>query len=481
MRKYKILLIVLLAGLMSCSKFLDVTPKNVISMDDMPSIKKSLAGFLYNVTKNSGGFNGNSLPYSPLGKIEFNFLGYTEEWDLAKYANTEMTESKIKFVNWKEEGTAGAWNLYYSAIGFMNLILFESAKVEGEQEMRDYVMGEAYAFRAYCFFKLVQYYSPYKDNALGVPICLESYEDFEKLTFARSTQKEVYAQVISDITEALQLLERTASRQSYNILYQESVLNRMMAEVYHYKALSAAAETDDWKNAALWAAKETEGRTLESDPTMLKKIFDSDLVTLNDDPECAARIQSPGSGFYTPFNQSYASNEFYLTYLNNNNDVRKSFYYKGSYTPDVYTLTVDKFNSNGPLAPYGWSNYVYCGFRLAEAFLIQAEALAMSDKLPEAKAIFTRFKEARYTGAITVPAEKEALLQDIYRERKIEFFAEGDYSWLDMKRLGATAEHTVDGITYKLEKDDWRYTFPIPSGEIEHNKYIRQNPGWILN
>ena len=78
--------------------------------------------------------------------------------------------------------------------------------------------------------------------------------------------------------------------------------------------------------------------------------------------------------------------------------------------------------------------------------------------------------------------EKEALLQDIYRERRKEFVAEGDYGWLDMKRLGLKAERTIGGITFKLEGEgDYRYAFPIPQSEIDNNKEIRQNPGWILN
>lgn len=47
MNRYKIIVsILLLMGVCSCSNYLNVTPKNVISMDDMVSIKQSLSGFL---------------------------------------------------------------------------------------------------------------------------------------------------------------------------------------------------------------------------------------------------------------------------------------------------------------------------------------------------------------------------------------------------------------------------------------------------
>ena len=63
-----------------------------------------------------------------------------------------------------------------------------------------------------------------------------------------------------------------------------------------------------------------------------------------------------------------------------------------------------------------------------------------------------------------------------------EFVAEGDVRWLDMKRLGVKTERTIGGETFKLNGyEDYRYAFPIPLSEINNNKYIEQNPGWILN
>ena len=73
------------------------------------------------------------------------------------------------------------------------------------------------------------------------------------------------------------------------------------------------------------------------------------------------------------------------------------------------------------------------------------------------------------------------MLQDIYRERRKEFVGEGDYVWMDMKRLGLKAERTIDGKTYTLNgAGDYRYTFPIPTRELENNKFINQNPVWQL-
>lgn len=48
MKKFRtIWSVLLIAGITSCSNFLNVTPKNVISMDDLESIKQAMSGFLY--------------------------------------------------------------------------------------------------------------------------------------------------------------------------------------------------------------------------------------------------------------------------------------------------------------------------------------------------------------------------------------------------------------------------------------------------
>lgn len=483
MKKYKYLLIVLLfTGLSSCSDFLNVTPKNVISMDELESVKKAMAGFLYNIREDGNGTN--SIPRSPFEYPVVGLVEYTDEWDLSKF-EAKMTDYRVQIADWRNEGTQHLWCKFYNVIGFMNLIIYEGGRASGQEDMRDYVTGEAYAMRAYCFFKLVQHFSPYKNNELGIPLCLESYEDFEKVNLERATQKETYAQILSDLKEAEKRLERTASRETYNLMYNSSVINRLYADIYHFKALSASAEATDWTNAALYADKETKGNELESDPAVLKQIFDVANRKVNNDKECALRAYCGGGGynFYGLFSDLELNQKFYSENFPNDNDIRKALYYREVTYYDyniwdyVTELRIDKFNSANN--SFG---YLHLGFRLTETLLIQAEALAMSGQLPQAKEVLRRFKEARYTADITIPDDKDAFLQDVYRERRKEFVAEGDICWLDMKRLGLTAERTLAGTTYKLNGEgDYRYTFPIPTFELDNNKYIRQNPGWKLN
>ena len=67
MKKYRMVIwgMLVFLGMTSCDKYLDVTPKNVISMDDMESIKQSLASFLRNIRDDGW----SSLPSSPFRNL----------------------------------------------------------------------------------------------------------------------------------------------------------------------------------------------------------------------------------------------------------------------------------------------------------------------------------------------------------------------------------------------------------------------------
>ena len=74
MKKYRMVIwgMLVFLGMTSCDKYLDVTPKNVISMDDMESIKQSLASFLRNIRDDGW----SSLPSSPFQGNTYGIVAY---------------------------------------------------------------------------------------------------------------------------------------------------------------------------------------------------------------------------------------------------------------------------------------------------------------------------------------------------------------------------------------------------------------------
>lgn len=78
-----------------------------------------------------------------------------------------------------------------------------------------------------------------------------------------------------------------------------------------------------------------------------------------------------------------------------------------------------------------------------------------------------------------MPDTENELLDAVRQERKKEFFAEIDARWIMMKRYREEYTRSVGNRSFKLERNDFRYTFPIPYEEINRNKNMVQNPGWI--
>ena len=470
-----ILSIFLATGFISCDNFLDITPVGKVIPTTATEFR-ALMTQAYVSTPKSGrartAFRSDEV--GSFTDTESRSL-YFEEWTWDDYSPDYSSDF--------------GWRQYYQALFLINYTIENENKMTGgSKEEIAQLVGEAYAMRAYCFFKLLQYFAPYKDNELGIPVCLETYEDFESVTLERSTQKEVYRQILSDLKEAEMRLQSTPTRESYNLMYCEEVINRLYAQVYHFKAMSAAAEEEDWKNAIVYAERETNGKELESNPEELKALFNVGEGYSLKSQESPLRVKYGGSmGFGTLFSNKKPNETFRQAYFpEENGDIREKLYYQiveyfdwGSFQT-VKDLKINKYSSYD-----GWGGdyyYLFCAFRLAETFLIQAEAYVRTEQLEKAQTILRRFKEARYTEAFQIPNTKEALLDEILWERQKEFVAEGDVRWLDMKRLGVKTERTIGGETFKLNGyEDYRYAFPIPLSEINNNKYIEQNPGWILN
>ena len=173
---------------------------------------------------------------------------------------------------------------------------------------------------------------------------------------------------------------------------------------------------------------------------------------------------SPSSDFYALFKED---------------DVRKLTYFRKQVDE---TIIYDKYNiSANPdiLVSAGFrpGGGIIMFFRAAEMQLIKAEALYRLGREGEAKEALDFFKQGRYLDVANSYTESD-LLNEILKERKLEFYHEQDMWWIDMKRLGTRMERVLNGTLYVLEPDDWRYCFPIPQSEMEVNKNMVQNPGW---
>ena len=117
-------------------------------------------------------------------------------------------------------------------------------------------------------------------------------------------------------------------------------------------------------------------------------------------------------------------------------------------------------------------------FRLAEQFLIRAEARAQQDKLDLAISDVDAIRERAGLPLIanTNPSIGKAdLLDAIMHERRVELFTEWGHRWFDLKRTGL-ALTVLSPIKSGLTQNDLLY--PIPQSELIKNPFLEQNLGY---
>lgn len=476
----------------SCDKFLDLKPENIRVVSTVEDYRDLLASYMRLLKTVDGSqkpvlggyfiypnFNVGSVFAYRSGELTINK-------NSSSYYDATLGEYKTSAVNtltWM--GTAdGIWNRYYSFLGPINMIIQGITTAEGEDErLRDYVKGEALVWRAYSYFKLLQYFSPYKKNEYGVPVYLKPYEDPGNAMPERKSQTEVYKQILDDCQEVLSLMDRTPST-TWNCAYEPRFIHGMLASIYCYKAMSVAAEESDWQNAIDHADKAMTGRSFVRDQETYNAIFDAPALQAFTNDEFYLRMVDgfnsqivDVAGIYyqtstTSQANAYPEPELYALYKED--DVRKTTFFR---TQTDGSIIYDKYNLSA--SPYPWwaSGGIIMLFRTAETQLIKAEALYRLGKTAEAKDALDFFKTGRYLDIENSYTESD-LLNEILKERKLEFYHEQDAWWLDMKRTETRMERIVNGTLYVLEPDDYRYCFPIPQSEMEKNKKMIQNPGW---
>lgn len=493
-RIHFILFTVLIALISSCNDFLTMTPRDkkiVRTVEDYRDILASYVKFIKTHNPQQETLFGLGTHRFPKFDVSNLFAVYTGEVKLAssnRYYNAETSnynELGVSLQTWSYSGESQyIWNRYYLFLGPINMIISDIDNVENTNtDIKNYVKGEALVWRAFAYFKLLQYFAPYKNNEYGVPLFLTPYKDIGNAMPERKTQREVYKQIISDCDQALNLLKQTPTNE-WNCAYNAEFIYSMKASIYNYKAMSGAAENSDWLNAEKNAEMAITGRQLAQSTEELAEIFDSSAgaiyKNIKNDEFYIRLVSGDEQTSFLNFIETYYNDYFTSGVVNEDyytiflpTDRRKGFYFKGESTPKN-----DKYNLLKEARPYRQDGGVLMPFRLAEAYLIKCEAAYRQNKIQEAANWLRKFKESRYETVSDMPITPKEILDEILLERTREFYQENDMIWLDMKRLSKGMSRIVNGNYYELKPDDYRYALPIPLEEIKRNKKIVQNPGW---
>jgi len=129
--------------------------------------------------------------------------------------------------NVKTRYTSGAWRsydlwmAYYTWIANANYIIAAEETMEGSTEDVSYVIGQAYAIRAYSYFMLSQTFA--RNYTYSNDPCVPIYDGPTMTTTTgqpRATVAQVYEQIDNDINKAIELLAKSpAQRHPSHISY----------------------------------------------------------------------------------------------------------------------------------------------------------------------------------------------------------------------------------------------------------------------
>ncbi|RYF19339.1 MAG: RagB/SusD family nutrient uptake outer membrane protein [Flavobacteriales bacterium] len=402
----------------------------------------------------------------------------------------------ISTVRWQDQINENAANdlypyqIYYALIRNANLVIANGPSVPAptasDVALVKQAIGEAYAFRAFSYYMLVQIYgkryAPGTTNSqLGVPLRLTA----EESPIKRNTVEEVYTQINNDLNEALSRLSSTRTTKSH---FNDKVVQGLKARV----ALTQG-------NYALAVSSAKLARV--GFPLMNTATYASGFNNLESNGEWiwGATIIADQTDYFGNFG-AYMSRNYNSTNIRQAPKAVSSKLYSLFPSTDVRRQVIDATGAHTSLAlPTTFSKFPYTSqkflsvsisdsrmdvpyMRASEMYLIEAEALARLNDEVGSKLIFNPFTQSRnpsYAGATTTGA---AYITDILNSRRLELWGEG-FRFLDLKRLnqgldrtGANHSSVVVNNILTVPSTDNKWQFLIPKAEINANPLIEQNP-----
>lgn len=360
------------------------------------------------------------------------------------------------------------WNQPYNFIYNANSILEGVNASNLTSQLKKQLIGEAKFIRAFWHFYLVNLYG-------NIPL-VTSTDYTVNGSLSRTAIIDVYKQIIADLKDAQQLLNESyisadgITTSQERVRPNKSVATALLARVYLY--------SNDFVNAEIEATKilNQSGYSLVTD---LSKVF------LKNSSETVWALQpAPSGAFATPEGNSYVLTTIPSANLSIRNTTVSSNLLNAFETGDNRKMSwIGSFNtykfpnkykvrSSTALTEYS------IVLRLAEQYLIRAEAKAQQNKIAEGLQDVNKIRN-RAGLSDTTTTNKDELLDIILHERQVELFSEYGHRWFDLKRTGKidqvmTAVVTQKGTTWS----DYKKLFPLPKQSLDSDPNLVQNPGY---
>ncbi len=485
----------------SCSKdFLDLSPTTTLNSGNAYNSAKDLNNAI------TGAYNAfyqeyYEWDYILLGDMRSDnaYAGGGEDIATTPYDNLSIQagNTRMEF----------DWAQLYFGIGRCNIILDKINSVtDPELDMNDLknkIIGQASFLRAYHYFHLVKTWG-------GVLIELHSNTtDPNKTNLQRSTEIEVYNQIVKDLEVAIANLPDyyTDDNTENKVRATKGAANALMAKVWAQRPDRDYSKVVTYCDAVINSpagytllpnyADLFDGEHYMNDESILEIAFQTDpnWITSN---WGTALFNEVGDGF-----QSYCvpSKDLVNLYDSQNDLIRKNaniiFRTDNDYADENWNPCRDPATAvpyyYKEKHPNGWNggDHLYL-LRLADIILLKAEALNETNKLSGALTIVNEIIRNRVGLSPVSATTKEDMRTKILDERRMELAFEAQ-RFDDLVRNGVFVSTMNNLKEYKFTCNDGtpsapilinynatteKQLCPIPQNERDRNSNISQNPGY---
>lgn len=454
---YSAILLLFTCSHFSCNKLVEIDPplkeigyeKTFTSDATAEAALLNIYGNLADQSSFTGGWVFGWSYYGGVVADDYIFYGSSDR----------ITELYNNNVTPKSDVVRSMWSQAYNVIYMANsAIEGMTAATSLTPSVKTRLIAEARFVRAFCHFYLAAVFG-------DVPY-ITTTDYIQNALVSRMPVADVYAHIASELEEIKDMLPEDYMT-SERIRPNKWTLVALQARTYLYsnqwaKAEQAATSIIDktamysLPSPAVSFLKATKEAIWQFLPSYgLKSLYEGDLFILLSTPDYVSLTPSLVNAFEP-------------------GDTRRSNW--------VGTITV---GSSTYYYPYKYKeNYANASggeyavvFRLAEQYLIRAEARANQDKLTGSNSAESDINAIRDRAGLpnTMATTRDQLLDAIMQERRVELFSEYGHRWFDLTRTGRA------GAVLSPTRPGWSETdrlLPIPLTEIMMNKNLTQNPGY---
>ena len=419
--------------------------------------------------------------------------GYNAFYKDVDYSDRDNTTTQAQIV----------WGTLYRQIYTANTLIASIPEEPNDVTGQGY-LSQGLAIRAFNYWVLAQLYQHNyvgNEQALCVPLITEkNASEAAARGCPRATVCDIYKQILSDLDKAIILLEKSNMSSPDKRYVNKCVAYGLRARVNltmqrWEEALADADKAIENFNGRPYLANELNkpGFWNSNDQSWMWAIVvnENDDIVMKGNPEkgiCtfASHMGSLNFGMASYCGGRQINKVLFETIPTT--DVRRSWWLDADGITSSYGGVLSGIMKQAGYPPY--TNVKFGPYqdqlntrvnandiplmRIEEMYLIKAEALSMTDKIAEGRTLLNQFMNmCRDQQYCCQAADAITLQEEIYRQRRIEFWGEG-ISWLDLMRLNKGVDRTGAGFPeganqINIPAHDDRLLWSIPQSEIDAN------------